>query len=169
MSDLVLKVYREFIHTNKLSCRKTDEIETGIAILLDQLEQKDKEIGKQSMQLSDMAGHITGMTCMLCNNIERAVCYDKRTEVEKENKELKTRNDRLKQKDKELLKTTLQHQEAMQLHLYLDQLNVAKESENIGDIELSLIGRVNTYTEQLTKRITELEKIEAAAKGEDDE
>jgi len=47
--------------------------------------------------------------------------------------------------------TSLRHQEAIELHLYLDQLNVNRESEYIGNIELSLIGRVNTYTEQIRK------------------
>ena len=53
-----------------------------------EVEQKDKEIEMQSIQLSDMAGHITGMTCVMCNYLERATCYDQKTDLQARNDEL---------------------------------------------------------------------------------
>ena len=56
------------------------------------LAEKDIDIGRLEMQNSDLAGHILGMTCNMCNNRERADCFDKKTELEQDNAE----------KDKEL-------------------------------------------------------------------
>ena len=35
-------------------------------------------------QNSDLAGHIRGQTCMMCNYLERAICFEQKTDLEKE-------------------------------------------------------------------------------------
>ena len=58
---------------------------------------------------------------------------------------------------------SLEHQEALQLHMYLDQLGVIRESETHNEITLSLIGRVNAFTEHLQMKVIEREEIIKAA------
>jgi len=62
-------------------------------------------------------------------------------------------------------------QEGTELHLYLDQLKVSRVSPHNGDVELSLIGRINLFNNELItrcvesdKKIKKLQKVEALAK-----
>lgn len=60
--------------------------------LLDQIDLKNKTIDIQSIQLSDMAGALSGSTCIMCNYLERADCYDQKTNLQLALKNAKEKN-----------------------------------------------------------------------------